>query len=156
MKLRVPAIRIYMDTWKPFGANPTPIAFEEVFTALQQGVVTGQENPVTVIYDNHFNEVCKYLILTNHAAETVGVIFNENWWQKLTPEERKAIETAAAATSDWLRDFTRQNETRQIDELRTKGMTVISPDVSGFVARGRNVVIDPKLEPWVKRFQALD
>ena len=156
MKLRVPAIKIYMDTWKAFGANPTPIAFEEVFTALQQGVVTGQENPVTVIYDNHFNEVCKYLILTNHAAETVGVIFNENRWQKLAPEYRKAIETAAAETSDWLREFTRQNEARQIDELRAKGMTVIKPDISGFAARGKNVSIDPKLDVWVKRFQAME
>jgi tripartite ATP-independent transporter DctP family solute receptor len=156
MKLRVPAIKIYMDTWKAFGANPTPIAFEEVFTALQQGVVTGQENPVTVIYDHHLHEVCKYLILTNHAAETVGVIFNESWWQKLRPEERKAIETAAAATSDWLRDFTRQNETRQIEELRAKGMTVIKPDISGFVTRGKNVTIDPKLQVWVKRFEAME
>src|SRR5215475_867956 len=156
MKLRVPAIKIYMDTWKAFGANPTPIAFEEVFTALQQGVVTGQENPVSVIYDNHFDEVCKYLILTNHAAETVGVIFNDNWWQKQSPEDRQAIETAAAAVSDWLRDFTDQNEARQIDRLRAKGMTVITPDISGFVTRGKNVPLDPKLEVWVKRFEALD
>jgi TRAP-type transport system periplasmic protein len=156
LKLRVPAIKIYMDTWKAFGANPTPIAFEEVFTAIQQGVVAGQENPVTVIYDNHFNEVCKYLILTNHAAETVGAIFNEDWWRKLTPENRKSIETAAAETSDWLRTFTRQNESRQIDELRGKGMTVIKPDISGFVARGKNVSIDPKLAVWVKRLEAVE
>jgi TRAP-type transport system periplasmic protein len=156
LKLRVPAIKIYMDTWKAFGANPTPIAFEEVFMAMQQGVVAGQENPVTVIYDNHFNEVCKYLILTNHAAETVGAIFNEDWWRKLTPENRKSIETAAAETSDWLRTFTRQNESRQIDELRGKGMTVIKPDISGFVARGKNVSIDPKLAVWVKRLEAVE
>jgi tripartite ATP-independent transporter DctP family solute receptor len=156
LKLRVPAIKIYMDTWKAFGANPTPIAFEEVFTAIQQGVVAGQENPVTVIYDNHFNEVCQYLILTNHAAETVGAIFNEDWWRKLTPENRKSIETAAAETSDWLRTFTRQNESRQIDELRGKGMTVIKPDISGFVARGKNVSIDPKLAVWVKRLEAIE
>ena len=156
LKLRVPAIKIYMDTWKAFGANPTPIAFEEVFTAIQQGVVAGQENPVTVIYDNHFNEVCKYLILTNHAAETVGAIFNEDWWRKLTPENRKSIETAAAETSEWLRTFTRQNESRQIDELRGKGMTVIKPDISGFVARGKNVSIDPKLTVWVKRLEAVE
>jgi tripartite ATP-independent transporter DctP family solute receptor len=156
MKLRVPAIQIYMDTWRAFGANPTPIAFEEVFTAIQQGVVSGQENSVTVIYDNHFNEVCKYLILTNHAAETLGAIFNEAWWQKLTPEDRKSIETAAAETSDWLRTFTQQNESRQIDELRGKGMIVVKPDVSGFVARGKNVAIDPKLAPWVRRFGTVE
>jgi TRAP-type transport system periplasmic protein len=156
MKLRVPAIKIYMDTWRAFGANPTPIAFEEVFTAIQQGVVAGQENPVTGIYDNHFYEVCKYLILTNHAAETVGAIFNENWWQKLPSENRQAIETAAAETSDWLRDFTRQNEARQIDELHAKGMTVIKPDISGFVARGKNVSLDPKLAEWVKRLDAAE
>ncbi len=156
MKLRVPAIKIYMDTWKAFGANPTPIAFEEVFTTIQQGVVAGQENPVTVIYDNHLDEVCKYLILTNHAAETVGVIFNEGWWRKLTPEDRKSIETAAAETSDWLRTFTRENESRQIDRLRAKGMTVINPDISGFVARGKNVSLDPKLAEWVERLRAVE
>jgi TRAP-type transport system periplasmic protein len=156
MKLRVPAIKIYMDTWKAFGANPTPLAFEEVFTAIQQGVVAGQENPVTVIYDNHFDEVCKYLILTNHAAETVGAIFNESWWQKLPPENRHAIETAATETSDWLRDFTRQNESRQIDQLRAKGMTLIKPDISGFVARGKTVSLDPELAEWVKRLDAVE
>ena len=118
--------------------------------------MAGQENPVTVIYDNHFNEVCKYLILTNHAAETVGAIFNEDWWRKLTPEERKSIETAAAETSDWLRAFTAQNEARQIAELRAKSMTVIKPDISGFVTRGKNVSIDPKLAVWVKRLEAVE
>jgi TRAP-type transport system periplasmic protein len=155
MKIRVPAIQIYMDTWKAFGANPTPIAFEEVFTAIQQGVVAGQENSVTVIYDNHLDEVCKYLVLTNHAAETLGAIFNEDWWQKLPTEDRKAIETAAADTSDWLRNFTDQNESRQIEELHSKGMTVIKPDISGFMTRAKNVPIDPKLAVWVKRMQAI-
>jgi tripartite ATP-independent transporter DctP family solute receptor len=156
MKIRVPAIQIYMDTWKAFGANPTPIAFEEVFTAIQQGVVAGQENSVTVIYDNHLDEVCKYLVLTNHAAETLGAIFNEDWWQKLPTEDRKAIETAAADTSDWLRNFTDQNESRQIEELHSKGMIVIKPDISGFMTRAKNVPIDPKLAVWVKRMQAIE
>jgi TRAP-type transport system periplasmic protein len=156
MKIRVPAIPIYVDTWKTFGANPTPIAFEEVFTAIQQGVVAGQENSVTVIYDNHLDEVCKYLVLTNHAAETLGAIFNEDWWQKLPSEDRKAIETAAAETSDWLRNFTDQNESRQIEELHNKGMIVIKPDISGFAARAKNVPIDPKLAVWVKRMQAVE
>jgi TRAP-type C4-dicarboxylate transport system substrate-binding protein len=136
--------------------EPDADRFQEVFTAIQQGVVAGQENSVTVIYDNHLDEVCKYLILTNHAAETLGVIFNEAWWQKLTPENRKSIETAAVDTSDWLRTFTLQNESRQIDELHDKGMIVIRPDVSGFVARGKNVSIDPKLAPWVKRLNAVE
>jgi TRAP-type transport system periplasmic protein len=156
MKIRVPAIQIYIDTWKAFGANPTPIAFEEVFTSMQQGVVEGQENAVTTIYDNHFDEVCKYLILTNHAAETLGVIFNESWWQKQTPEVRNAIETAAAATSDWLQNFTDQNENRQIAELQKKGMTVVKPDLSGFIARAKNVKLDPKLAEWVKRLDSVE
>ena len=73
--------------------------------------MAGQENPVTVIYDNHLDEVCKYLILTNHAAETVGADLQRGLVaQALTPEERKSIGDAAAETSDWLRAFTAQNE----------------------------------------------
>jgi tripartite ATP-independent transporter DctP family solute receptor len=156
MKLRVPAIPIYIETWKAFGANPTPIAFEEVFTSIQQGVVEGQENAVTTIYDNHFNDVCKFLILTNHAAETMGAIFNETWWQNQSPDVRKAIEAAAADTSDWLRKFTQENEGRQIAELQSKGMTVIKPDISGFIARAQNVKLDSKLADWVKRLRAVE
>ncbi|MEX0759120.1 MAG: TRAP transporter substrate-binding protein [Tistlia sp.] len=156
MKIRAPAIPAYVTAWEALGARPTPIAFEEVYTAIQQGVVEGQENPIVVIYDHHFDEVCEYLILTNHMAETMGFIFNEEWYGEQSEEIREAIRTAARTSSDWYREFTRESETKMLDELEAKGMEVIEPDLSGFMARAATAEIDPAIAPWVEKIRARD
>jgi len=156
MKIRAPAIPAYVEAWKALGANPTPIAFEEVYTAIQQGVVEGQENPIVVIYDHHLNEVCKYLILTNHMAETMGFIFSEDWYKAQSPEVKKAMDQAALEASDWYRSFTDESEAKMLKELQDKGMVVIEPDLSGFMARAEKAKIDPAMEPWVAKIRAID
>lgn len=156
MKIRAPAIPAYVTAWEALGARPTPIAFEEVYTAIQQGVVEGQENPIVVIHDHHFEEVTKYLILTNHMAETMGFIFNEAWYQEQPEEIREAIQAAALASSDWYRDFTRESETEMLANLEAGGMEIIEPDLSGFIARAEKAEVDPAIAPWVEKIRALD
>jgi len=154
LKLRVPAIPAYIAAWKALGANPTPIPFEDTFTAIQQHVVDGLENPVSVMWDNSMYSVTKYLIITNHMAETMGYMFNEKWYQALDPDMRKAIGEAAATSSDWLHADTDKSTQDYITKLKAKGMTVIYPDLSGFVARGKNADLDPVLVPWANRIRA--
>lgn len=156
LKIRAPAIPAYVAAWEALGANPTPIAFEEVYTAIQQGVVSGQENPIVVIYDHHLDEVCDYLILTNHMAETMGFIFNEAWYREQPEEVREAIQQAALESSNWYRKFTEEAEAKMLAELKDKGMTVIEPELGGFIERAKQAEIDPAMQPWVEKIRAFD
>ncbi|MDX6750272.1 TRAP transporter substrate-binding protein [Geminicoccaceae bacterium 1502E] len=156
MKLRVPAIPAYVEAWRALGVSPTPVAFEEVYTAIQQGVVEGQENPIGLIYDHHFNEVSDYLVLSNHMAETLGFIFNEAWWKELSDGQREILAQAATASADWYRAYTEENEQRMIDALAEKGMTVVRPELDGFVERARTAEIDPAIAPWVEKMRAVE
>lgn len=156
MKLRVPAIPAYVEAWRALGVSPTPVAFEEVYTAIQQGVVEGQENPIGLIHDHHFNEVTDYLVLSNHMAETLGFILNETWWQNLAEEQRAILAEAATASADWYRTYTAQNEQKLVDALAEKGMTVVRPELDGFLERARTAKIDPAIAPWVEKMRAVD
>jgi len=153
LKLRVPAIPAYIDAWKALGANPTPIPFEETFTAIQQKIVDGQENPLNVIVDSSFYTICKYLIMTNHMAETMGFLFNDKWYQALDPAMRNAIKAAAATSADWLRAESAKNADGQIQKVKAAGMEVINPDLSGFLERAKAAKLDPALEPWAVKIR---
>lgn len=156
IKLRVPGIEAYANAWKALGVSPTPVAFEETYTAIQQGVVEGQENPLSIIMDHRFYEVTDYLVLTNHMAETLGFIFDEQWYLELKPEYRAAIEKAALASADWYRDYTKKSEAEMIAKIKEHGVTVIEPDLSGFVKKAAEMEIEEALKPWVERFRSID
>lgn len=96
MKLRMAEVPIRMDTFQTLGAQPVPIAFPELFTALQQGTVDGQENPLFIIKGSRFFEVQKYLSLTRHIGTTYFLVINEAKFQSL-PEDVRTILTAEAA-----------------------------------------------------------
>ena len=95
MQIRVPEMQAHLETWRALGANPTPIAFTEVYNALQQGVVDGQENPIGVIYANGFGEVVNYLAWTDHLVGFMLITISEDVFQGLTPEQQDALVQAA-------------------------------------------------------------
>lgn len=97
MKLRCQPNPIQLATFKAFGANPTPITWAELFTSLQQGVVSGTENPLINIYQARLYEVAKYLSLTGHLLEFNLLYVNENWYQSLPADVRKAFDESVAA-----------------------------------------------------------
>ena len=78
LKIRVPEMKAHLKVWSALGASPTPIAFPEVYTALQLGTVDGQENPIPVIYANKFYEVCNYLAFTNHLPGFMMIVINND------------------------------------------------------------------------------
>ena len=96
LKVRVVQSPLYIDLFNTLGANAVPLPFPELYTALEQKTVDGQENPVTLINTSKFYEVQKHLTLTRHTYNPQIVIFSKRVWDRLDAEEKKLIEEAAA------------------------------------------------------------
>ena len=94
LKIRVMENPLHIAAWKALGANPTPMAFTELFTAMQQGTVDGQENPLELINVNRFYEVQKYITMSGHVYTPYVVIMNKKFFDKLSPEHQKLIQEA--------------------------------------------------------------
>lgn len=117
---------LYIDTYKSLGTNPTPMAWTETFTGMQQGTIDGLDIPISVIYSNRFYEVAKYLSLTNHFYSPLMLTVSKKVWDKLTPEEQKILMDAAKKAGDDERKFVQQSEKKFIDEMTAKGMNINS------------------------------
>ncbi len=124
LKLRVIPNAINVDWVKALGANPTPLAFPELYAALEQKAVDGQENPLSVILANKFAEVQKHLALTNHQYNPQSFIFSKKVWDGLTNDERKIIGEAAAEAGRYQRQVNREAAAGQLDQLKMAGMQV--------------------------------
>ena len=134
MKLRVPPAPLFLMFTKSVGANATPIAFAEVYLALQQGTVDGQENPLPTIMAKKFYEVQSHIMLTGHITESLLVIVGNHVWSKLDDDEKKVfnevlIQAAAKAT-----DQIRASEQKLADEFRKLGKNVVEVDRAAFRA----------------------
>jgi tripartite ATP-independent transporter DctP family solute receptor len=132
LKMRVPDVPAYLALPKSCGANPTPIAFAEVYLALQNGTVDAQENPLTTIEAKKFYEVQKYIILTGHIIDSLATQVAPHVWNKLTDEEKKIFtevtqEAAAKSTAQ-----IQKREGELADEFRKKGLTVTAVDKKSF------------------------
>jgi tripartite ATP-independent transporter DctP family solute receptor len=124
LKLRVIPNAINVDWVKQLGANPTPMAFPEVYAGLEQKAIDGQENPLSVILANKFYEVQKHLALTNHQYNVQSIIFSKKVWEALSEAERKVLQEAAAETSKFQRQVNRDKAATDLAELKKAGMQV--------------------------------
>ena len=124
MKIRVPQTEASIEGFKALGAAPTPMAFGEVYMALQQKVVDGQENPLSVIVSAKFNEVQKYLSLTNHQLFIQVLSISDKTWKKLSPEHQKILMEAAKEAQAYEREIAAKEETELIKTLKDKGMEI--------------------------------
>ena len=123
LKLRVIPNPVFLETFKALKANPVPMNFGELYTALENKTVDGQENPYTVILSNKFYEVQKYVSATNHAFTQNILLVSKKFWDKLSPEEQKMMREAVAETRDYQREQTRIQAEKALTELKAKGMT---------------------------------
>lgn len=124
LKLRVIPNAINVDWVKALGANPTPLPFPEVYAALEQGAIDGQENPIAVIAANKFWEVQKFVALTNHQYNPQSVIFSKKVWDTLSPAERKIIDDSADAATKNQRAQSRASLAANLELLKKNGMTI--------------------------------
>jgi tripartite ATP-independent transporter DctP family solute receptor len=132
MKLRVPPAPLFLMFTKSVGANATPIAFAEVYLALQQKTVDGQENPLPTIMAKKFYEVQSHIMLTGHITESLLTIVGSHVWPKLNDAEKKIFEDVLSEAANKATKQIRDAEQKTADELRKLGKTVVEVDRAAF------------------------
>ena len=132
MKIRVPERDYYVESFKAFGAKPTPMAFKEVYTALQTGVVDGQENPIETIYAQKFHEVQKSVAIVDYIDKPAYSMISERFWQERTPEEREMITKAHRVAEELVKERLPIKQKELLDKMTQAGVEVTYPDREEF------------------------
>ena len=133
LKIRVQQSKVYVEMMKSLGAIGTPIAFTELYSALQQGVVDGQENPIPTIRSMNYFEVQKYLSLTFHTYTPGAVMISPKLWNSLTEQQKQILQKSVNESRDFQRKTVADKEKDDLAFLKSKGMSVTEkPDVAAF------------------------
>jgi tripartite ATP-independent transporter DctP family solute receptor len=140
LKVRVPNINVYTDTWRAFGVEPVPMPAADIYMGLRLGTIEGMENPVEVMYHWKISEVSRYLSLTNHTRAGFFLIASKRFMDGLAPEHREVVRAAARETTAALRRHNEEGAATLFDRLRDAGMEIVEePDLSGFIAAAQQV-----------------
>jgi TRAP-type C4-dicarboxylate transport system substrate-binding protein len=153
LKMRVPNVPLFVDTWKALGANPGPMAFSEVFTSLQNGTIESQENPLALIRSASFNEVQSHVNLTEHVRSWIYLTMAEMTWNKLSDEDKTAVMEAAAAAQAYERELFNASLAEDRAYLEEKGMTFVEVDGPAFQAAAKDAVlmnVNDEIKPIVE------
>jgi tripartite ATP-independent transporter DctP family solute receptor len=135
VKLRIPGGEWRVKMFQAYGANPTPMAFSEVFTALQTGVMDGQENPLTQIYSAKFHEVQDYLSMTGHVYTPAYVLVGQNRWNSFPEDVRQILEETAKETQDFVYEEAARLEGELLDKIKAESdIEVNEADKDAFIA----------------------
>jgi len=132
VNLRMPGTDAWQFLGKALGANPTPMAFTEVYTALQTGSVDGQDNPLPTVVDAKFYEVTCQIALTSHLVDLNYVAFSKTIWEKLSPEQQATVQEAADAAAESGRKIQLQKEEELVAFLKENGLEIYEPDLAAF------------------------
>jgi tripartite ATP-independent transporter DctP family solute receptor len=127
-KIRTPESPAQIECFKAMGAMPTPMSFSELYGALQQGVVDGQENPLENIFNGKLYEVQKYVNVTKHIYNFAYVFISEKFWKTLSAEDQKLIASEVKKGCLWQIDYLKGKEADYAEQLRAKGMTFVEVD----------------------------
>ncbi|ADZ71608.1 sialic acid TRAP transporter substrate-binding protein SiaP [Polymorphum gilvum] len=142
VKLRMPGTDAWQFLGKALGASPVPMAFTEVYTALQTGAVDGQDNPLPTVVDAKFYEVTKQIVLTSHLVDLNYLALSKKVWESLTPDQQATLQKAA----DEAAEFGRQNQLKKEEELvsflKEKGLRIYEPDLGAFRSRVQKMYQD--------------
>ncbi len=148
LKIRTMENQVHIRAFQAAGAAPTPMAFPELFTALQQGTVDGQENPIPVITSANFQEVQRYLSLTGHVYSPALVLISPSVWDRLSEEEQGWFREAAKASVEATRNKVTEVEQEGIEALRAAGMDVTTDiDIEPFRA-----AVAPAYEDFTRQY----
>ncbi|MEH0071760.1 TRAP transporter substrate-binding protein [Pannonibacter sp. Pt2-lr] len=153
LRLRVPNVPLFVDTWKTLGAQPTPMAFSEVFTSLQSGVIDAQENPLALIKSANFAEVQKFVNKTEHVRSWIYLTISEMTWSQLSAEDQAAVMEAAKRAQAYERELFLADEENLVKELQAAGMTFVEVDTKAFAEKARPAVlanVKPEIRPIVE------
>jgi len=141
LKMRVPNVPLFVDVWKSLGAQPTPMAFSEVFTSLQNGTIDAQENPLALIRSANFNEVQSHVNMTEHVRSWIYLTLSEMTWGRLSDTDKDAVMEAAARAQAYERELFEQSLADDRAWLEDHGMTFVEVDGAAFAAKARDAVL---------------
>lgn len=157
LKMRVPPDATLVDIMKALGAESQQIKFAELYVALQQGVVDGQENPLVNIHASKLYEVQKHLALTNHQFQMTPFLMSKRSWERLSPADQAVVKAAADEATALQRKLSAEADAKLLDDLKAKGVQVTTPDRAAF-ARATTEVLDKwtasPIGPYVKKVAA--
>lgn len=149
MSIRVQEAPIWFALMKKLGASATPVSFNELYTALQQGMVDGQENPIASIYTSKFNEVQKYLSLDGHTYAAVSLLMNKDFFDSLDDEIKNAIEEAAKEAIPEQRKIISEKEAEYLQNLKDSGMIITEVDKDSFIEATKDIYLLPEVQKIV-------
>lgn len=150
LKIRTMQNKVHLEAFNALGANPTPMAFSEVFTALESKTVDGQENPLATINSNKFNEVQTYLSMTNHVYTPFVFLVGKKFWDQLSPEEQKILKDAAIESGKYQRETIRAENKQTMEDLKAMGMKV--NEVTPEDAAKMQAIIKPVIDKFSVEF----
>jgi tripartite ATP-independent transporter DctP family solute receptor len=157
-RMRVPNVPLFVSVWTALGARPTPMAFSEVFTSLQNNTIEGQENPLALIKAANFNEVQKYVNKTEHVLSWCYIVIGERRFSSLNKEQQAAVIEAGMRAQVYERQLFLAAEKKLEDELKAKGMTFVDVDKAAFVAKARPAAlagVKPEVKPLLEQMLAI-
>lgn len=146
LKLRVIQSPLYLDTFNALGANATPMPFSELYTAMEQGAVDGQENPLGLILSSKFYEVQKHLAMSRHIYSTWVLLLSKKTWDSLSPEEQKIVQDAAREATAYERKTIRDFNAKALDELKKHGLQVTE------LPAAEHAKLKAKLDPVIAKY----
>lgn len=132
IKIRTMENKVHLASFKAFGASPTPMAWSEVYTALQQKTIDAQENPIAIIYHQKIYEVQKYLALTGHFYSPTPLLMSLKVFNNLPKDIQKIMADTAIECATYERNLLRDSEAKQIADLKARGIQVTTPDKGPF------------------------
>ncbi len=160
LKVRVMANPVALETWKTIGANAVPMAFAEVFPALEVKALDGQENPLVHMYSNKMQEVQKYISITNHVYTPVALVASKKFWDTLSPSDKAGLQKAATEAGLYQRKLLDEGDKDVVGKFKTAGVevnTVSAAELARIQDRVKPVVLKfaPIIgEEFVKKFYA--
>ena len=157
LKMRVPNVPLFVSVWEALGAAPTPMAFSEVFTSLQNGTIEAQENPLALIKSASFPEVQDYVNLTEHVRSWIYLTISELTWNNLSPEDQEAVLEAGRRTQAYERELFLADEAQLTEDLQAAGMEFVEVDQEAFAAQAKDAVlanVSDEIKPVVEQLFA--
>ena len=151
LKMRVPGMKMYISLFKAMGADPTAMSFSEVFTALQQGTIDGQENPISVIYTSKLQEVQKYLTICNYSYDPLVLGINKKLYDSMDKETQDILKKAAEEAMALNIKLTREDEAKQLEDMKKKNglqVNVLTPEQIK-VFQGTTAAVYKEQEPII-------
>jgi TRAP-type C4-dicarboxylate transport system substrate-binding protein len=154
-RLRLPAARVWQASGEALGASPMPVAFAEVYMALQQGMADGQENPVPTIQAMGFHEVQGYLNLTGHIQSSIQILVNDQVWQRLNADQQHALERSVRELGKQVYEGTLRDEQEILSRWRDEGVLQVIEDVDRDAFRSRARQYFATGFPFSRLYQAI-